>query len=112
MLPQINRLTKESDFKIVAKKGRPFYSSCLTIKTFKNNYEASRFGIVISAKASKKAVTRNQLKRRLSEIIRTNLDKLNKGFDVMILVKKELTEKSFKEIEAELLNLFKKAKLL
>ena len=111
-MPKANRLTKESDFKLLAKKGKPFYSPQITFKLLKNNQQESRFGIVISAKVSKKAVVRNQLKRRISEILRLSLAKIKPGFDVMILINKALIEKNYQEIEKELNSLLKKTKLL
>ena len=112
MLAKANRLTKEGDFKQLAGKGKPFYSSLMAIKVLKNVLAESRFGIIISTKVSKKAVVRNQLKRRLSEIIRLNLVKLKKGFDVIVLTKPDLAKRSYAEIESELAQLLKKAGLL
>ena len=37
MLPSKNRLSKTSDFKELALKGRPFYSSFLTLKILKES---------------------------------------------------------------------------
>ena len=111
MLPKANRLTKETDFKLLAKKGRLFYSSLFTIKLNKKKNFASRFGVVISAKVSKKAVVRNKVKRRITEIIRLALPKIKSEFDVMILVKPVVAEKNYKEIKEDLEKLFKKARI-
>jgi len=112
MLASANRLTMQGDFKQLAGKGKPFYSALITIKVLKNNRPQSRFGIIVSTKVSKKAVVRNRLKRRLSEVIRLNLSEIKSGFDVIIMVKQALAEKKYQEIESELLQLFKKASLL
>ncbi len=112
MLSKANRLTKEADFKLLAKKGRPFYSSLFTIKLLKSKDTDSRFGVVISSKVSKKAVVRNKIKRRITEVIRLSMPKIKSGFDVMILVKSIVAEKSYQEIKEDIEKLFKKAQLL
>lgn len=112
MLLKANRLTKETDFKLLARKGRPFYSSLFTIKILKVEAVDSRFGVVISTKVSKKAVIRNKIKRRITEIIRLNIAKIKLGVDVMILVKPIVVDKSYQEIKDEIEKLFIKAKIL
>ncbi len=113
MLAKPNRLTKETDFKLLARTGRPFYSFLFTVKVApRAALPLSRFGIVISAKVSKKATVRNKLKRQLTEIIRLNLKKIKTGRDVMILVKAASLGKSYQELEAGLAEVFDQARLL
>lgn len=112
MLPRAHRLTKETDFKLLAQEGQSFYSPLFTIKILKAKDADSRFGVVISAKVSKKAVVRNKIKRRITEIIRLALPKIKSGFDVMILVKTVVAEKNYQEIKEDIEKLFKKANIL
>lgn len=112
MLKPANRLAKEQDFKLLARKGKPAYCDLFSARVLSNNLRVSRFGIVISAKVSKKATVRNLIKRRLTEVIRLNLDKIKPGFDVMILVKSASVGKPYAELEEKLGGLFDKARLL
>lgn len=112
MLKFLNHLTKEEDFKLLAKKGRPAYSALFGAKVMANKLPESRFGLVISAKVSKKATVRNLIKRRLTEIIRLNLAKIKPGFDVMILVKTGAVGKKYQELEQALGELLNKGKIL
>ncbi|MFA6304648.1 MAG: ribonuclease P protein component [Patescibacteria group bacterium] len=112
MLKRDQRLVLENDFKRLAQKGKPAYSTFFNGKVLANKELSSRFGIVISAKTSKKAVVRNTIKRRLTEIIRLHLDKIKPGFDLMIVVKKEAIDKDYQTLESDLAELFDKAKLL
>ena len=53
------------------------------------------------------AVSRNLMKRRIREIIRNNKELfINKDF--VIVIKKESSQLSFQEIEANLINLLRK----
>ena len=53
------------------------------------------------------AVSRNLMKRRIREIIRNNKELLEKK-DFVIVIKKESSQLSFQEIEANLINLLRK----
>lgn len=112
MLKPAYRLAKEQDFKLLARKGRPASLDLFSAKVLPNNLAHSRFGIVISAKVSKKAVVRNLIKRRLAEVIRLNLNQIKPGYDVMILVKAVAVGKDYPQLEQALAGLFDKAKLL
>lgn len=112
MLPKTHRLTKEEDFERVYKRGKFFAQDFLMCKILENNLEVSRFGIVVGVKISKKATKRNQVKRRLREVIRLKLDKMKKGFDIVIMVKPEIVDKEYQEIDKAVIRLFKKVRLL
>ena len=72
----------------------------------------TRFGIVVSKKTSKKAVLRNKTKRVIRNIISQNLDRISKSKDIIIVSKKILGKGLKKEAEQELVDLFKKIKII
>lgn len=111
MLPASSRLSKESDFKRLALKGRFTFGALFNLKVLRSPGEVSRFGVVISAKVSKKATARNLIKRRITEAIRLMLAELKIGFDAMLVVKKEAIGADYQAIEAEIRKVFKKAGL-
>ena len=112
MLPQKNRLKKKKDFGRVFKQGKSFKQDFLTLKLVKNNLKVDRFGFVVGLKVSKKAFLRNKIRRRLREIVKTNLSKIKTGFDVVFIVRRGLETKNFQEL-AEIVNrLLEKAKLI
>jgi ribonuclease P protein component len=122
MLPRKYKLKKKNDFKKVFKQGKYYQEDFIKIRVLKNDLKINRFGFIVGLKISKKSVQRNKIKRRLEEVIRLKLDQisvkdgqvssLKPGFDIVILVNQEITEKGYQEIEKTLINLFKKAKLL
>ena len=111
MLAKKNRLKRKKDFKLILKEGKRFKEDFLILKLVKNNLEKSRFSFIISQKVSKKATTRNKIKRRLSEIVRLKLKKIKKGIDVILIACPGLEEKDFWEIEESLDKLFLRANL-
>ncbi|MDI6882921.1 MAG: ribonuclease P protein component [Patescibacteria group bacterium] len=112
MLPIKHRLTKKKDFERVFKKGKSERKGFLVLKFLKTNFPQSRIGFVVSQKVAKKAVLRNKIKRRQREIVRMNLPKLKSGYDLVILSRKGIGEKDFKETKRDVETLLKKAKLL
>lgn len=114
MLPKKNRLPAYL-IPEVLKKGKRFYSELFTLfisrqKMADNN--RPRLVFIISKKIINKAVKRNQIKRRLSQIIEKNLEQIKKGTDIVFLVKKEITSKTFLLIKSEIERFLKKINLI
>jgi len=112
MLPREYKLKRDNDFKKIFKQGRYSRSGFIGIKFLKNDLKFNRFAFVIGLKISKKAVLRNKIRRQLEEIVRLSFDQMEIGFDVVILVEKEIINKNYQEIKKEIINLFKKIKLI
>lgn len=111
MLAKEHRLRKQKDFEAVFKTGRYSRGVFLSLKAAKNNLAESRFGIVVSAKVSKKAVVRNKIKRRLRHIIHRRLPEVKDGFDVAVIAAPAAAEKTFGETVSEFNDLLEKGKL-
>ena len=107
MLPRANRLNKQKDFKAVFSRGKTKQHGFFVIRSLPNAYEFSRFGFVVSARVAKKAVTRNRLRRQMSEMIRLNLKKIKNGFDVVLIAKFKSAGISYGDLEDTLLGLLK-----
>jgi len=112
MLPKINRLTKKKDFEGVFKKGEKIRGDFLILKLKENNLKESRFGFIISQKISKKAVLRNKIRRRLSEMVKIRFKKIRKGIDMVFVACPGLERKNFREMEEILDKVFKKAGII
>lgn len=113
MLPPLNRLKEERDFRRVLKFGQGFYSRNFRLKLAKNEQKATRFGFVIGLKLSKKATIRNRLKRQAREVIRLMLKNglIKPNFDVVINFGPGLIGQKYEEIKREVAYLLKKAGL-
>jgi ribonuclease P protein component len=117
MLKKLYRLNKTKEIQTLMKKGRSFYSPVLMVKVMANELPQSRFSVVVSNKVSKKATQRNLIKRRLREIVRALLPKLETGADVVILASPKMISSSgkvlgYQDMAQEIEAVFKKARLL
>ena len=118
MLKKINRISKKSEFEEVKAKGEMKAAELFSVIYLnpsrpaaaspfdKGDSEGKMFGAIISKKISKKAVERNQIRRRLMESVRLNMDIFPEGFRGIFLVKKNILNKKEKEIEECLKKLF------
>lgn len=84
----------------------------LGVKSLKNALPDSRFGFVVGSNVSKNAVDRNLVKRRLRDIVSKNKHNIKEGFDVVIVAYPPIKDIKYKDLETELLEIFKKLRLL
>lgn len=105
-LPKVNRLTKKKDFDSVFRKGTAVNGNFLFIKYKKNSLVNFRLGFIIPVRVAKNIVSRNRLKRFLSELIRKNI---KNNYDVIITLKEKQEEN---RLRLEILNLLNKANIL
>jgi ribonuclease P protein component len=98
MLPKKFRLTSNKDIELVYKTGKPFLTKFFNFKFKKNGLKESRFCIIVSNKVDKRAVIKNRIKRQISEILRLNMNKIQKGYDISIVVKSNIIDKKTKKI--------------
>ncbi|MBI4812545.1 ribonuclease P protein component [Candidatus Falkowbacteria bacterium] len=111
MLPKINRLTKDKEFNNVFKRGKSSFDKIIGAKTVENGLKVNRFGVLVSAKISKKATERNKVKRQIRDITREELDKMKIGFDAVIITLPEIKNRTYQEIKFSLTRHFKKLNL-
>ncbi|OGD66941.1 ribonuclease P protein component [Candidatus Campbellbacteria bacterium RIFOXYC2_FULL_35_25] len=109
MLSKKSKISKKL-FDQVFKEGKVYHSDSLYAKILKIGLaEENKFSIVVPKKISKKAVTRNLLKRRGFFILEKHLEKIISPYAIIFFLKKEI---EFEEYEKEILNLLQKSKLL
>jgi len=111
-LPTAHRLKQEKDFASLSRSRKNAYAKVLGMKVRENHLPHSRFGIVVGLKVHKRAVQRNLLRRRISEILRLMLPQIKPGYDVMILVQAKAVGAEYAELEAQVTSCLKKLGLL
>lgn len=124
MLPQQYRLKHFRDFDTLYKEGQFAGADVVTVKYWKidttrfpkREYKADdlKIGFVVGTKVHKSAVKRNRLKRQMREVVRLLLleEKIQPGFLVVFMAKKEMLEQSYDKIEQSMVYLLKRARLL
>lgn len=77
---------------------RFFKTAIFTLKIAKNNLEHSRFGFIISKKVAKTAVDRNRSKRLLRSCIEDQIEAMEKGFDFLFIINKNLADQKREDL--------------
>lgn len=113
MLASKYRLKKRSSFARVELSGKLYQFPLFGLGILnRKDEDPSLFGFVISTKISKKAVTRNKIKRILSEEVRQNYEKIKQGYDVVFLVKPSILNKKDIEIKKEVIKALSNVSIL
>ncbi|MBZ1356643.1 MAG: ribonuclease P protein component [Candidatus Nealsonbacteria bacterium] len=112
MLSFENRLKKEKDFDRVFKEGKGVVSDEVVIKFIKNDLNNNRFGFIVSKKVSKKAVRRNRIKRVLREQVRSIIQDMSVGWDVIIIARPKISENKSSDVNQILGGVFKRIGIL
>lgn len=104
-------LHKSSEYKLVYENKNSGANKYLVMYIRKNEENKSRFGISVSKKVGN-SVVRHRLTRLIRESIRLNVDKVVKGYDIVIVAKGSLKDRNYFETESAVLHLLKVNKLL
>jgi len=99
MLPKQHRLKSRGDFMQVFKGPLRARMGSFSAVCRQNNTTISRFGFVVSLAVSKKAVTRNKLRRQLHEVVRHLFPTLSPGYDCVIRTYPGAEKLVFEEIK-------------
>lgn len=86
------RLKLRRDIKLLFEEGRTLQSQFFVVIYRKNGLDYSRIAVSVRKKFGK-ANRRNKVRRWVRECFRTNKQYFPKGFDMMFIVRKALSEK-------------------
>lgn len=106
---KIKTLKTKKEFDLTFKKGKSFANKTLILYYKKNNLPENRYGIIITKKIGK-AVKRNYFRRIIKENLKTL--SMTKGYDILIIVRKQDHEVLYNEMRKSMIHIFKKNKLL
>lgn len=124
MLNQENRLRRKRDIEITFEEGKFIPGQFLnlkiwkidTVKYAKRAYTGNelKFAFVVGVKIDKRAVMRNRLKRQMREVVRLLLkeDKIEKGFFVLVMAKKEMIGIEYSAIEQDIYVTLRRSRIL
>lgn len=110
---KIKTLKKNYQFRKTLTKGKYYKGQVIDIYIRQNKQIDNYIGIAVSVKVGK-AVKRNHIKRLIRENYKQIKDKLEKGYDIVFLWKKQksFSEATYDTIKKDEETIFKKAELL
>ncbi len=105
------RLTKSTDFKRVRRTGKSYAHPLVILAASPNDRLFSRFGVT-AGRALGNAVQRNRAKRLLREVLRSYLNAVAGGWDVVLIARPALIEAEWNDVCSAVPNLLGRAGLL
>ena len=102
------RLKKRSEFLKLQQSGKKLHTKNFLIVIGETTSSTHRLGVVVSRKVDKRAVVRNKIKRRLREIFRLKRGIFSKGFDIVIIARKNAADCNYREMERQILGTLRK----
>ena len=108
MLPKQYRLVRWENKQQASVFQTPFF----TLRVAPNTFLYSRFGFVASKKIDKRAVVRNEVKRKVRSCIEAMQKDIRPGFDMFFFLKKAAVETQRSEIDKRIQALFAQEKFL
>ena len=99
--PRSNRLSRGAEIRIVLREGKRIRTEHLELRVVASLLHRPRIGFVVP-KHGRSIVERNQLKRRLREIVRLKILKRIPSVDMLIRARPEAYTASFASLEHEL----------
>ena len=104
-------IKENRDFRRIYSRGRSAVTPFLVLYCRPNGRDHNRLGITTSTKLGC-AVVRNRARRRLREVFRLNRDKLQKGWDVILVARGRTVTASWKELNDVFLRSCRKLNIL
>ncbi|PKM51091.1 MAG: ribonuclease P protein component [Firmicutes bacterium HGW-Firmicutes-7] len=104
-------LKNRFEFDKVYSSKNSFGNKNLVMYVCKNELDINRIGLSISKKVGN-SVVRHRVGRLIKESYRLNNKTVNIGYDIVIVARNNIVNKSYQEVEGSLLHLFKLHKII
>ncbi len=105
-MKRIETIKNKELFNNIIRKGNYKKNNFFVIYTYPNEENNTKFGIAVSKKFGH-AVNRNRIKRQIRSIIDNNRNLFQKGFNYIIMVRKDCKDNSFNKLENAVKDLLK-----
>lgn len=106
-----NVLRKKSDFDQLYKNGKSIGDRYVVLFFRKNGLTINRTGFLASKKVGN-SVKRNRARRLMRESYRNMVDRLPKGYDLVMIARNTINGRKCQEVEKSMASSFKRAGLL
>lgn len=106
IMKKYNSLKKNSDFRLVYELKSSLANKYLIMYIRKNDLVYNRLGISVSKKVGN-SVVRHRLTRLVRESYRLNIDEVEEGYDLVVVVRTTAVDKKYADIESAFMHLIK-----
>lgn len=110
-LDKARRIRKNNEYRLVYKHGKYEVGKLCVVYRMPVAKQPTRIGFVTGKKVGC-AVERNRARRLMKEVYRLHQHKLREGYAIVIVGRAYLAKATYAEAEQEIMNLFRKLKLL
>ena len=97
-------LKKNEQFRFVYKNGRSYANKYFIMYVKENGLDKNRIGISVSKKVGN-SVVRHRVTRLIREAYRLNMDKIDKGYDIVFVARAGAYDKKYRDIESAMIHL-------
>ncbi|MBU0578140.1 ribonuclease P protein component [Patescibacteria group bacterium] len=112
MLNKRNRISNRRLIQKLFDKGGLYKNTYFTFKFLPSTEPISQFAVVVSKKVAPKAVDRNELRRKIYEAIRLNMDSLKTDLVVLVIAKSAAEKKAnYQELGKGIIDFFNRHEL-
>ncbi len=111
VLPRARRLRDGRDFRRVRNEGRSWSVPLLVLQAARRPDgpdNRTRIGVVAGKRVGG-AVVRNRVKRRVRESVRLRYDRLERGWDIVFIVRSQAADSDFRALDGAVAQLFARA---
>ncbi len=105
-----DRIRSRKEILLLLKEGKRVENKNFRI-LLKKRENNSRIAVSVKRKTVN-SVKRNRIRRVLKEIFRKGRERLNGYFDIFVIVKRDLSEKKYEELERDFFKLLGKGRIL
>lgn len=106
-----NRLSQTNDILRVRRYGTSYAHPLIVLIKCNNNLEQVRMGVMVN-KSIGGAVVRNRCKRQIRSLFDGYLDRIEKGWDLLLIARQPIVRADYLSMKATLLELLSKAELM
>jgi len=107
--PKTNRILNRGTFRRVYDRGKKYQARYFTAFVLASPGTEPRIGITVTRKIGN-SVQRNRSRRLVREVFRKNKWRVPPGIDIVINVKRELSEAGYESLERDFLAFLEKSK--
>ncbi len=104
-------LKSNSDFKNVYNRKKSFANKYLIMYIKENGTDTLKLGVSVSKKVGN-SIVRHRLARLIREAFRLNTDNIKSGFDIVVIARAGLKDKTYFETESAMLHLLRLHRLI